>query len=69
MLSLGLVHPRKVKISTIIPDCDGVAKDNLLECDAEKYWGRTTFHRMLVTWGPGGSIDCASAFPSRRGFC
>ncbi|GAA5970660.1 hypothetical protein JCM3765_001186 [Sporobolomyces pararoseus] len=57
VLSLGLVHPQKMKINSIIPECEGVAKDNLIECDAEKYWGKTTFHRMLVQWGPSGSID------------
>ncbi|GAA5901283.1 uncharacterized protein JCM6883_000163 [Sporobolomyces salmoneus] len=57
VLSLGLVRPSKMKISTIIPECEGVAKDNVMECDAKKYWGRTAFHRMLVKWGPSGSID------------
>ncbi len=30
----------------------------LPSCPVEKYWGRTVNHRMLVTWGPRGSIDC-----------
>ncbi|GAA5872181.1 hypothetical protein JCM16303_001002 [Sporobolomyces ruberrimus] len=56
VLSLGLVHPHKIKISSFLPECNA-ASDNVLEVDAEEYWGRTVCHRMLVKWGPNGSID------------
>ena len=66
VLSLGLVKPNKIKISTIEFDegeggkkgCEG----NVMECQAERYWGRTVQHRMLVRWGKGGMIDCRLEF-------
>ncbi|GAA5926584.1 uncharacterized protein JCM15063_000314 [Sporobolomyces koalae] len=65
ILSLGLVKPGIVKISSTIPDSqdrlchdsDGIVTDNVMQVDAARYWGRTTCHSMLVTWGPEGAIN------------
>lgn len=68
VLSLGLVKPNKIKISTIDFECgEGGAKGcegNVMECQAERYWGRTVQHRTLVRWGQGGMIDCRLEFVS-----
>ncbi|BGP20107.1 hypothetical protein JCM10213v2_008242 [Rhodosporidiobolus nylandii] len=58
VVSLGLVN-NKVKISSILPPLLDPAGQPLPlpEIPAERYWGRTTYHRAVVKWGPGGSID------------
>ncbi|GAA5847159.1 hypothetical protein JCM5353_004983 [Sporobolomyces roseus] len=61
LLSLGLVKPNRIKLSTIEFEegeggkrgCEG----NKMECEAERYWGKTVQHRMLVRWGTNGMID------------
>jgi len=63
VVALGLVNGR-IKVSSQLPplvDAQG-AEVPLPEVEVERYWGRTTYHRMVVTWGPGGSVDCASSF-------
>ncbi|KPV73376.1 uncharacterized protein RHOBADRAFT_55128 [Rhodotorula graminis WP1] len=58
VVALGLVNGR-VRISSQLPplvDAHG-HEVPLPEVDVERYWGRTTYHRMVVTWGPGGSVD------------
>ncbi|ORY88421.1 hypothetical protein BCR35DRAFT_301544 [Leucosporidium creatinivorum] len=53
VVALGLVNG-KIKISSIFPPPPG---EELPSIPVEQYWGRTTFHRCAVVWGPGGSID------------
>lgn len=71
ILSLGLVKPNKIKISTIDFVKSAVEAEesgmvvqggNIIECEAERYWGKTVFHRMLVKWGEKGVIDCTRVF-------
>lgn len=57
VVALGLVNG-KVKISSIFPPPPG---EELPSIPVEMYWGRTTFHRCAVVWGPEGSIDCKSS--------
>ncbi|GAA5865616.1 hypothetical protein JCM1840_001461 [Sporobolomyces johnsonii] len=58
VVALGLVN-RKIKISSVLPQPLGPDGNPvpLPEMDAERFWGRTTYHRAVVTWGPGGSVD------------
>ncbi|GAA6060580.1 hypothetical protein JCM10212_006815 [Sporobolomyces blumeae] len=59
VVALGLVHG-KVKVSSQIvrpPGESGAGDEPLPEVDADKVWGRTTYHRMSVAFGPNGSID------------
>ncbi|GAA5821022.1 hypothetical protein JCM11251_001924 [Rhodosporidiobolus azoricus] len=59
VLALGLVNG-KVKISSTLPpllDPITAAPLPLPEMPAEQYWGRTTYHRIEVRWGPGGYVN------------
>ncbi|GAA6050874.1 hypothetical protein JCM3770_005750 [Rhodotorula araucariae] len=58
VLALGLVNG-KIKISSILPPLlsPNGAPLPLPEIPVEQYWGRTTYHRAVVQWGPGGMVD------------
>ncbi|BGP27661.1 hypothetical protein JCM10295v2_006635 [Rhodotorula toruloides] len=58
VVALGLVNG-KIKISSVLPTLVGSDGQPvpLPEMPAEGFWGRTTYHRMAVKWGPGGSVD------------
>ncbi|GAA5981562.1 hypothetical protein JCM11641_004098 [Rhodosporidiobolus odoratus] len=58
VVALGLVNG-KVKISSILPPLLDAAGQPLPlpELPAEQYWNRTVYHRAVVKWGPGGSVD------------
>lgn len=64
VVALGLVNG-KIKISSQLPPLIGPdgAPVPQPEVPVERYWGRTTYHRMVVRWGPGGSVDCAHSLP------
>ncbi|BGP43489.1 hypothetical protein JCM10449v2_007524 [Rhodotorula kratochvilovae] len=58
VVALGLVNG-KIKISSVLPPLlgpDGTPLP-LPEIPVEQYWGRTTYHRAVVQWGPGGMVD------------
>ncbi|BGP35376.1 hypothetical protein JCM10296v2_007212 [Rhodotorula toruloides] len=57
VVALGLVNG-KIKISSVLPPLVGLDGQPvpLPEMPAEDFWGRTTYHRMAVRWGPGGSV-------------
>ncbi|GAA5917727.1 hypothetical protein JCM6882_009363 [Rhodosporidiobolus microsporus] len=59
VVALGLVNG-KIKISSILPpllDPMTGAPLPLPEMPAAQYWGRTTYHRVEVKWGPGGFVN------------
>ncbi|POY75446.1 hypothetical protein BMF94_1518 [Rhodotorula taiwanensis] len=60
VVALGLVQ-NKVRISSQLPPLlggsDGTTPVPLPEIGADRYWGRTTRHYMLVTYGPNGAVD------------
>ncbi|GAA5998947.1 uncharacterized protein JCM10292_005815 [Rhodotorula paludigena] len=58
VVALGLVN-NVVAVSSVLPPLlapDGTPLP-LPSIEKEKFWGRTTYHRAVVQWGPGGMVD------------
>ncbi|GJN94301.1 hypothetical protein Rhopal_007375-T1 [Rhodotorula paludigena] len=58
VVALGLVN-NVVAISSVLPPLlapDGTPLP-LPSIEKERFWGRTTYHRAVVQWGPGGMVD------------
>lgn len=58
VIALGLQNGRLVISDNVRPNCGGICPSIPLT----EVWGKTLYHRMLVTWGPQGSIECECGY-------
>lgn len=56
VIALDLREGRVRILDTIRPTCGGTCPS----VAANAFWGRTTYHRMTVTYGEGGRLRCTS---------